>query len=160
MHIAPEPIIETLLKTLPNIDYLSGDLMDSRAMEKMDITDIQHPDDSFDLILCSHVLEHVPDDRKAMSEFKRVLKPGGFAMLLVPITTYQTDEDPTVTDPNERLRRFGQDDHVRRYGLDYVDRLRDTGFNVEVIPPVEQFDYEQLLRMGIPVKAPPLFICT
>src|SRR5262249_12426105 len=77
-----------------------------------------------------HVLEHVPDDRRAMREFYRVLKPGGWAILLVPITVERTFEDPAVVDPAERLRLFGQEDHVRRYGPDYGDRLSEAGFAV------------------------------
>jgi SAM-dependent methyltransferase len=99
--------------------------MNPRAMVRMDITDIQYPKDTFDVIYCSHVLEHVVDDRKAMREFHRVLRPDGWALLLVPITVEKTFEDPSVTDPEERLSVFGQEDHVRCYGPDYVERLRN-----------------------------------
>ena len=101
-------------------------------MVEMDITDIQYPDDSFDAIYCSHVLEHVPDDAKAMSELYRVLKPGGWAILAVPIRGDTTFEDPTTTEPEERERLFGQSDHVRYYGKDFKDRLEAAGFEVKV----------------------------
>jgi SAM-dependent methyltransferase len=101
-------------------------------MEVMDVTDIRYPDQTFDVILCSHVLEHVQDDRKAMRELGRVLKSHGWAILLVPITREVTFEDPTIVNPLERLKAFGLEDHVRAYGRDYVDRLREEGFDVVV----------------------------
>lgn len=150
LHIAPETRLAPLFRRAAgDAGYLSGDLFDPRAMEKMDITDIRHPDESFDVIYCSHVLEHVPDDRRAMREFHRVLKADGWAILNVPITAEQTDEDPTITDPQERYRRFGQDDHVRRYGPDYVDRLREAGFRVEVVNVDEIVDANRASKIGV-----------
>ena len=131
LHIAPELTMRALFQSADNIDYLSADLSDVSAMEKMDITDISYSENTFDVIYCSHVLEHVPDDRKAMREFRRVLKPGAWAILHVPINADVTFEDPSVTDPKERERLFGQFDHVRRYGPDYADRLAESGFAVE-----------------------------
>lgn len=130
LHVAPEPMLEQRLRDEPLIDYLSADLDAGVAQEQMDITDIQHPDGSFDVIYCSHVFEHVPDDAQAMRELCRVLRPDGWAILQVPILLERTDEAPTMTDPEERLRRFAQRDHVRAYGPDYVDRLRAAGFVV------------------------------
>lgn len=126
-----EPCFERRFRRQIGAGYLTADLL-LPADEKMDITGIQHPDDSFDVVYCSHVLEHVPDDRKAMREFYRVLKPSGWAIFMIPITVDKTVEDPTITDPQERLRLFGQDDHVRRYGPDFVDRLQEAGFSVTV----------------------------
>ena len=102
-------------------------------MVKMDITDIQYDDDSFDAIVCCHVLEHVLDDRKAISEFYRTLKPGGWAILQVPVSLslYTTLEDPTVTTREGRERVFGQANHVRLYGKNYKNRLEEAGFSVE-----------------------------
>jgi SAM-dependent methyltransferase len=114
LHVAPEPSIATRLQKVAGIDYLSADLFDPAAMVKMDITDIQYPDNSFDVIYCSHVLEHVPQDRRAMRELARVLKPGGWAVLAVPIKGEKTFEDASVTAPEERERLFGQFDHVRQ----------------------------------------------
>jgi SAM-dependent methyltransferase len=133
LHFAPEPEFERNLKKLPWIEYLSTDLLNTRVVERMDITNIKRPDDSFDIILCSHVLEHVPEDRKAMSELFRVLKPGGWALLQVPISGDVSVEDLSIKDPAERERLFGQIDHVRRYGLDIRDRLTAAGFNVDLI---------------------------
>lgn len=116
LHVAPEPSFGVIFSKSKYIDYLSADLYDKSVMVKMDITDIQYPENYFDIIFCSHVLEHVLDDKKAMREFLRVLKPTGWAVLQVPIMAMKTIEDPSITDPDERLRVFGQHDHVRRYG--------------------------------------------
>ena len=99
----------------------------------MDIHDIPFPENTFDILFCNHVLEHVQDDKKAMSEMLRVLKPGGWAILQIPIfkpLIAKTIEDPTLEDPKKRTELFGQDDHVRMYGKDYADRIRSTGFKV------------------------------
>ena len=154
LHVAPEPSIEGHLRNAKYIDYLSGDLEPGAAMVEMDITDIHYPDDAFDVIYCSHVLEHVPDDGKAMSELYRVLKPGGWAILAVPIRGETTVEDPTVTDPVERQRLFGQHDHVRYYGKDFKDRLQAAGFRVRVDDyasqlPKKLVEYHSLSRGDI-----------
>ena len=122
------------------MEYVSADLDSPLAMANVDITDLPFDDESFDLILCSHVLEHVHDDRLAMRELRRVLKPDGWALLLVPISADVTFEDPSIVRPSDRLRLFGQADHVRRYGPDYVDRLRHveleiSGANAEAKVP-------------------------
>jgi SAM-dependent methyltransferase len=132
LHIAPEPSITPWLKSI-SADYLSVDLEPGQAMRVMDLTDLSLADGSQSLVFCSHVLEHIPDDASAMREMRRVLRPGGFAVIQVPIEGDVTDEDPTVTDPEERLRRFGQRDHVRVYGLDIVGRLAVAGFQVDVL---------------------------
>ncbi|MBD2102837.1 class I SAM-dependent methyltransferase [Leptolyngbya sp. FACHB-261] len=128
LHIAPEQSFELRLKQIENLDYISADLMSPRAMLKVDITDIPFPDNTFDIVYCSHVLEHVPDDKRAISEFHRVCKPQGWAVLQVPITTDKTFEDPSITSPEERKRVFGQEDHVRCCGPDYIDRIQAAGF--------------------------------
>jgi SAM-dependent methyltransferase len=130
LHVAPEPQLGSLLQRLPGVDYLSIDLAEGAAMARMDVTDLALVDDSFDVIICSHVLEHVPDDRRAMRELFRVLRPGGWAILQVPIVGDRTYEDWSVTMPEDRERVFGQRDHVRIYGRDYVNRLVETGFDV------------------------------
>lgn len=124
------------------------------------LTDIRYPDESFDVILCSHVLEHVQDDRKAMREFHRVLKPDGWAILLVPITADKTFEDPSIVDPQARLAAFGQEDHVRRYGPDYIDRLREAGFTVEVTRPADLVAPDGIVRMGLTAAAGEIYYCT
>lgn len=136
LHVAPEDCLQPAVSRLRNLDYLSADISSSAAMVRMDVMDIQFPDNSFDVILCSHVLEHVDDDRKAMREFRRILRPGGWAILQVPVdmTRERTFEDPFVTAAAEREQLFGQWDHVRVYGRDYPHRLAEAGFQVKVIP--------------------------
>jgi SAM-dependent methyltransferase len=128
-------------------------------MERMDITDIQYPDESFDVIYCSHILEHVPDDRRAIREFHRVLRQDGWAMLLVPITADRTMEDPSVTDPAERLRLYGQADHVRRYGPDYADRLREAGFDVAITQGSDLLQKDDAVRMGLAATSAQIYDC-
>jgi SAM-dependent methyltransferase len=160
LHIAPERQFEKLLHTRLGTGYLTADLFNPRAMVQMDVTDIQFDDNSFDVIYCSHVLEHVDDDRKAMREFHRVLKPTGWAALLVPLTADRTFEDPTVKDPQERLRLFGQDDHVRRYGPDFQSRLVDAGFTVSKVEPGDFLTPDEItsMRIGVEVEDK-IFLC-
>ncbi|HEX4412598.1 MAG TPA: methyltransferase domain-containing protein [Lacipirellulaceae bacterium] len=149
LHVAPELAMQKLFQSAKNIDYLSADLADVSAMVKMDITDIAYPDNTFDVVYCSHVLEHVPDDRRAMREFLRVLKRGRWALLHVPITADATFEDSSITDPKERERVFGQFDHVRCYGPDYGDRLAEAGFIVEKNQYVEEIGPADTKRCGL-----------
>jgi SAM-dependent methyltransferase len=132
MHVAPEQCFYNRFKKLTHIDYVTADLESPLAEYHFDLHEIPFEENSFDMILCNHVLEHVTDDRKVMSEFLRVLKPGGFAILQVPLEPHRpvTFEDPAITDPREREKAFGQKDHLRVYGLDYAVRLRDAGFSV------------------------------
>lgn len=133
LHVAPEPGFEKRLRKVPYLEYTTSDPQDVRADLRMDITNISLPDGSFDVIHCSHVLEHIQEDEQAMRELARVLSPHGWATILVPIIADRTFDDPTVTDPNERARLFGQWDHVRAYGPDFSDRLRAQGFHVELV---------------------------
>jgi SAM-dependent methyltransferase len=158
LHIAPEPALAARLMGLANLDYLSADLFDTTAMIKMDITDIQYPEHSFDLIYCSHVLEHVSNDLKAIGEFWRVLKPGGNAIILVPILGQVTFEDASITDPVERERVYGQHDHVRSYGLDFVQRLEGAGFWVRQVRPEALASADEIERMGLPANET-IFFC-
>ncbi len=133
LHVAPEPQLGKVLQQMAQLDYLSADLYDENVMVRMDITDIQYPDASFDAIICNHVLEHVPEDGRAMRELHRVLTPGGWAILQVPVSEkiQASVEDPDVVTPEERARVFGQEDHVRIYARrDYLARLAAAGFDV------------------------------
>ncbi len=133
LHIAPEQPFLERFKRMKNLDYTTGDLVSPIADVKMDILDIPFDENTFDVVICNHVLEHVESDIKAMKEVLRILKPGGWAILQVPINySYQeTHEDLSITDPKERERVFGQYDHVRWHGLDYGKRLASAGFTVE-----------------------------
>ena len=134
LHFAPEAILRDRFKAQPNITYLSTDLDSDLADVHMDITDLQFEDNRFDVILCVHVLEHIPDDAQAMKELYRVLKPGGWAIVQSPMDVHRatTFEDPSITSPEERERVFNQRDHVRLYGRDYEDRLEAAGFSVKI----------------------------
>jgi SAM-dependent methyltransferase len=145
LHFAPETALKSEFRSHLNINYVTTALASSGASIRMDITDILFRDDTFDFVLCSHVLEHVPDDRKAMLELHRVLKPGGVALVLVPmfLDLEETLEDPNITTPKERARMFGQHDHVRRPGRDYPDRLREVGFAVQVVDLAAELGDEQ-----------------
>ena len=135
LHIAPEQAFYKRFKKLKNIDYITADLYSPLADVKADITDLPFDDNEFDVIFCNHVLEHIPDDTKAMQELYRVMKPGGFGILQVPLdeNREETFQDDSITDPDERTRIFGQYDHVRVYGLDYFDKLRSIGFSVKPV---------------------------
>ena len=141
LHVAPDRVLAQRLAAVPGVYYAGGDLTAEFGPLRIDVTDLEFEDGSFDAVVCNHVLEHVPDDRGAMRELRRVLRPGGWALLQVPLDPNKagTVEDPSVSDPQEMLRRFGQEDHVRIYGLDYADRLREAGFSVQLLDPVEQF---------------------
>lgn len=130
LHIAPEPGIARRLKRHPGVSYVSVDVVPGRAMLAADVTSLPFDETSFDLVICSHVLEHIPDDMAAMRELRRVLVPGGVLLAQGPVDPGRavTFEDPSVTKPEERERMFFQDDHVRIYGRDFADRLRAAGF--------------------------------
>lgn len=160
LHVAPEPCLAPRLKKKLGKGYLSADLAIRRAMVRLDVTAMPFPDGTFDAVYCSHVLEHVPDDRKALREFHRVLKPGAWAVLLVPITSARTMEDAAVVTPEERRQAFGQEDHVRSYGPDFLDRLHEAGFSVRVGRARELFNGEETRRMGLTAAAGDVFYCT
>ena len=160
LHVAPEACLEPSFRRQIGAGYLTADLFDPHVMVKMDITAIQYPAHHFDFVYCSHVLEHVPDDKQAMREFHRVLKPNGLAILLVPIIRDQTYEDPTITTPEGRLQAFGQSDHVRAYGRDYPDRLREAGFQVHIHTPADLATAEDITRMGLSPASGEIYACT
>ncbi|MGW8251707.1 MAG: methyltransferase domain-containing protein, partial [Anaerolineales bacterium] len=149
LHIAPEPALARRFQQVPGLSYLSADLYNSSAMVRMDISDIRYPEASFDVIYCSHVLEHVPDDRRALAEFHRVLSPGGYAVLLVPILSSSTLEDPKITSPEERQRIYGQHDHLRSYGPDFKERVEQAGFKVRTVVARDLVAPADAYRMGL-----------
>lgn len=157
LHIAPEETIAKRLKGFSPNGYLSADINESRAMVKMDITQINYSDKMFNIIYCSHVLEHVSDDLKALREFHRVLADDGFAVIQVPILGESTFEDPTVTDPKERERLFGQHDHVRRYGPDIKQRIEKEGFSVKEFASADFKNVKNSQKMAL--KNLSIFFC-
>jgi predicted SAM-dependent methyltransferase len=132
LHFAPEQAFYKLFRNQKNLEYTTTDLFSPLADVKADICNLPFLDNQYDVILCNHVLEHIPDDTKAMQELYRVLKPGGMAILQIPqdLNRATTFSDDNITDQKERTKIFGQYDHVRIYGRDYFDKLRSMGFMV------------------------------
>lgn len=151
LHIAPEQEFLRRFKKMKNLDYTSADLFSPIVDVKADILDLPFEDENFDVIFCNHVLEHIIDDRKAMSELFRVMKKGGWGILQVPMknSLEKTYEDFTITDPKERQKHFGQYDHVRWYGMDYFDRLKSVGFEVDINYYSQKFSEEEIKRYGL-----------
>ncbi len=131
LHFAPERIWQTMMRGNPL--YETADLAQKGVTHQADITAVPLPDASYDVVIAHHVLEHIPDDRKAMRELFRLLQPGGFAILTVPInpTRQHTYENPAITTPEARFAHFSAHDHIRYYGLDFTDRLTVAGFRAE-----------------------------
>ncbi len=151
LHIAPEHCFIDRFEKIGNLEYITADIESPLAKVKMDAHDIPFDEASFDMVFCNHVLEHVNDDHQVMSEIYRVLKPGGLGILQIPLffpLIEKTIEDPTIKDPKLREELFGQDDHVRKYGLDYQDRLRAVGFKVED-DYTKKLSKEELHKYGI-----------
>jgi len=157
LHVAPERFFFEQFSKHPMVKYTAGDMFTPgytypQGTIDMDLTRMAFPDASFDAIICSHVLEHIPDDRQAMREMRRVLRPGAFAIIQVPMNYHaeHTEEDLSITDPKERLRLYGQEDHVRMYGRDLQDRLEQAGFTVEAVPYFSTFSRQERFRFGLP----------
>ena len=152
LHIAPEQVFYATFKALKNWDYTTTDLHSPLADVKADICALPFENDHYDLIFCNHVLEHIPDDQKAMKELYRILKKGGTLIAQVPLDENRnaTFEDATVTDSKERTRIFGQYDHVRIYGLDYYERLNAIGFDARGIAYLKSLSKEEIQRFGLP----------
>jgi SAM-dependent methyltransferase len=149
LHFAPEPgLAARLLETLKG-EYLTADIVPGRADLCLDLERLDLASESVAVVLCVHVLEHVADDRAALCELHRVLVPGGWGVIQVPIFGDRTDEDPAVIDPEQREVRFGQRDHVRVYGRDFEARLREAGFDVEIVLFREELTGRQRARLGL-----------
>jgi SAM-dependent methyltransferase len=152
IEFAPGDALQKKLKRYPFIAYRSADLTRKDVDELVDLTVMDgYADDSVDILLCSHVLEHIRDDRKAMREIRRVLKPDGFAIVLVPLVigVEETHEDPSLDTEALRWKYFGMGDHVRQYGKrDFIDRLEAAGLKVDQLG-IEHFGAEAFRRAGI-----------
>jgi len=148
LHMAPEQCFLSLFRKQKNLDYITADLHSPIADVKADICNLPFEDNSFDVVFCNHVLEHISDDTKAMQELYRVLKPGGMGIFQIPqdLNREITFEDDTITDRKERAQLFGQYDHVRVYGRDYFDKLRTIGFRVDEV------DYTQTMSSDVVTK--------
>jgi predicted SAM-dependent methyltransferase len=160
LHIAPEQCFLDIFKKQENLDYITSDIESPIADVKADICNLPFKDNSYDVIFCNHVLEHITDDTKAMQELYRVLKPGGIGIFQVPqdLLREKTFEDNSITDKKERSLIFGQYDHVRVYGRDYFDKLRSIGFKVKEIDYTKKITPEKLERFCL-MKGEILPVC-
>jgi len=152
VDFAPSHALSSWLRTEATVHYRSADLFRPNVDDKIDITNMpEYAQDSVDAFICSHVLEHIPDDLSSMRELHRILKPGGFGIIMVPLIqgVTETHEDPAISDPQLRWRYFGQDDHVRLYGTsDFVRQLSSVGFHVDRLG-MEHFGAESFRRAAI-----------
>ncbi|WP_435134054.1 class I SAM-dependent methyltransferase [Formosa sp. A9] len=148
LHFAPEQAFYKRFRSLKHLDYTTTDLFSPLADVKADICDLPFKDNSFDIIFCNHVLEHIPDDTQAMKELYRVLKPSGMGVFQIPqdLSRATTFEDDTITDKKERAKVFGQYDHVRVYGRDYFNKLRSIGFKVTEVDYTKAFSDADIER--------------
>lgn len=161
LHIAPEQCFLKLFKKQQNLTYTTADLYSPIADVKADICNLPFDDDSFDVVFCNHVLEHIEDDKKAMNELFRVLKPGGFGIFQIPqdLDREKTYEDFTITSPEERTKHFGQYDHVRVYGKDYFERLQAVGFTVNEVNYSKTLTKDLVKKYGL-VEGEILPVCS
>jgi SAM-dependent methyltransferase len=160
LHFAPEWCLERRLRSRVAPRYVTADLDPHGVDMALDITSLALSDAAFDAIVCSHVLEHVDDDRRAMRELRRVLAPGGWLIVMVPLDTSRdaTYEDPSIVGPAERQEAFWQSDHVRLYAPDVAERLTEAGFTVTVERVAEQLPPAQAERYRL-LASDWLFVC-
>ena len=152
LHVAPEQVFYKKFKSFSHWDYTTTDLFSPLADVKADLCNLPFESNTYDLILCNHVLEHIPDDEKAIKEIYRILKPSGTAILQVPLNENRntTFEDNSIEDPKERARIFGQYDHVRIYGKDYYDRLKSVGFEATADDFINTLSEQEQEKFGLP----------
>lgn len=148
LHFAPEQAFYKRFRQMKHLDYVTTDLNSPLADVKADICNLPFNDNEFDIILCNHVLEHIPDDTKAMQELFRVMKPGGYGIFQIPqdLKRESTFEDNSITDRKQRAEIFGQYDHVRIYGRDYFEKLRSVGFKVDEVDYTDQLSESDVKR--------------
>ena len=148
LHFAPEQAFYTRFRKMTNLDYTTTDLNSPLADVKANICNLPFADNTYDMIFCNHVLEHIPDDTKAMQELFRILKPGGIGILQIPqdLTRDITFEDDSIIDRKKRAEIFGQYDHVRVYGRDYFEKLRSIGFKVKEVDYTSVLTEEEVTK--------------
>ena len=151
LHVAPEQVFYKKFKKLKNWEYFTFDLNSPIADIKGDLTSTNFKNESFDLIICNHVLEHIEDDKLALNEIYRILKYNGISILQVPMNVKRknTFEDSSIKSKNEREKYFGQYDHVREYGLDFKDRVEQAGFEVEMINYSTKISQDLVIKYGL-----------
>lgn len=160
LHFAPEGSISNIIQQNEQIDYYTGDLLPMRAMYIVDITNMQYEDNTFDYIISNHVMEHIVDEEKAVSEIKRVLKPDGKWIFSFPICTdMKTYEDKAIISPEQRLKEYGQGDHVRLYGYDFAERFERYDLTLHIYSPEKELDDDQIDKFGF-IKDDVIIIAT
>lgn len=162
LHIAPESTFTTKFEAVFKNNYFSADIEEGRAKLQMDITKIEFEEESFDYIYCSHVLEHIEDDYKAIKELSRVLKKNGYAFIQVPVRFHleHTEEDFNIKDPVVRKKLYGHPDHVRNYGKDFLDRLKTGDWKVEIITKDSILSKKQLDKFCLnTLSAGDVYLC-
>lgn len=156
LEFAPRPALSGFLQSLPNVIHRTTDLFMKEVDDQLDIQHLHlYENNRFDVFICSHILEHVADDKKAMKELYRILSPGGFGIVMVPILqpVTETVEDPSIKDENLRIKYFGQADHVRLYAKqDFMERLKSVGFKVKLYD-VDYFGEAVFKKSGISKKS-------
>lgn len=160
LHFAPEPHIEQEIRNNPSCKYITGDIVPGRADYVVDITNIQFSENMFDYVICNHVIEHIIDEEKAINELKRVLKPDGTIILSTPISISdeKTYENPNIISPEDRLKYFGQEDHVRLYGLDVKERWSKYGLIIDEYNSEDITDKNIVDKYGF-IVGDRIFIC-
>lgn len=158
VHFAPEPGLSEWFRKRLGKGYMTANLDGSGVDMSLDLTALGLTDGCLDALYCSHILEHITEDRQAMRELRCVLRPGGWALISVPIMAETTLEDPSVTDPAERLRLYKQEDHVRIYGRDFPDRLVEAGFSVQVFWPKDVATEDEREKMALTRACGEIFI--
>ena len=160
LHFAPEKVLVDLIEKNNDCDYYTADINPAKAKYQVDITDIQFDDTMFDYVIVNHVLEHIPDESKAIHELKRVLKDDGKIIMSFPVCNDidETLEDSAVKTPAERLEKFGQEDHVRLYGRDAKKRLEGYGFAVKQLSPKDVLSGAEIERYGL-IPDDIMFVC-
>lgn len=160
LHVAPEICFIERFESLKNIEYITADIESPLAKVKMDLHDIPFDAETFDVVFCNHVMEHVDNDIRCCEEINRVLKSDGWGIIQSPVYPIEkTIEDKTITDPKERERIFGQRDHVRKYGRDYAERLRKSGLNIEENNFIKTLPREVIEKYALPENEI-IFYCT
>ena len=158
LHFSPSRALKRKLRKYSKLEYITTDYESTHEDRNYDITSVPEADNSFDLIICFHVLEHIPDDKQAMQELFRLVKPGGHVLLQTPFQEGATYEDPSITSEAEREIHFGQKDHVRIYGFDdFLLRLRNVGFKVKRNATKELIDKEAISRLQIKAESVIIF---
>lgn len=160
LHFAPEYCLRRRLAAGGDYRYDTADLDPAGVDLQLDVTRLALPDDAYDAVICSHVLEHVEDDGAAMRELRRITAPGGWCLVMVPLDTARetTYEDPAIVTPQARQAAFLQHDHVRLYGRDIAQRLERAGFAVDVLRPLELFGEPATRRAGL-LEGDWMYVC-